>query len=1100
MSASQLITRLRSLGVSISASGGRLRLSAGRGGLTDQVKQAVAQEKPALLELLAQESNSGSSHLVPVPRIGRLPLSSFQERLWVLHRLEPENTAYNMVTAWPQTFRMNAFDLEKLIRTVVQENEILRCSFGDDDTGSLVKLLPADVVRIERRDLQDRDQKGQEAAIREDIDRQTHLPFDLGNEAPARFVVYQVAADRFVVLVAAHHIIMDEWSLTLLRRRIERPGMADACVGALQYVDYAAWQRRTQSTAAIAGELEWWERQLADIPPLCTFPADRIGTTGEVASGRTRPFCWDATLVQELRAFARRQGVTIYMVLLAVCAAVLSAHAGLADIVLGSPMGTRDRAEFETMIGPFVSLLVLRLKLDDDPSFNELLTRARDVVLDAHEHRQVPFELLVDRLAPPRSFDRPPLVQVAVVLHNATDEMVPPIYSGGAVLDLTWYAKEIDGRIEGSIEYRDDLYEAATIDRILARFETFLRESLRDPARSVSDIPLTGAEEREWLLAMSNATHQDPAPAAFPIQFERLTAAHPDRLAVVFGGEALSYGELNRRANRLARLLRDHGVATGHVVGVCVERSLEMVVALFAIQKSGATYVPLDPRFPSERLRSMIADSGMLLLVASQETGRRISVPDSVAIIDPATHAADLAGMDTADLANKPEPDDIAYIIYTSGSTGRPKGVRITHRALANFLAAMRREPGFSESDILAAVTTVSFDIAALELYLPLVVGARIELVPHEAASDGSALSQLLDRCGATVLQATPATFRLLVEADWHPRPDFRALCGGETLPRDLADSLLSRVHELWNLYGPTETTIWSTVGRVEPGADIISIGRPIVNTSVYILGSTGAPMGVGIPGEICIAGAGVAVGYHGRPELTAERFVADPFAPHPGARMYRTGDLGRWTTDGRLIHMGRMDRQVKLRGFRIELQEIEAALLTHPAVMRAVVVAYDLTTDHPRLVAYVVYEIGKDLTVSEVRRHLRRILPDYMVPSVFVAIDKLPLTPNGKVDVKALVDPLKSGGYADDSHVPPAPGLEQTIADIWRDVLHVPYVGAEDNFFEVGGSSLLAIRVIAAIEARTGARLPPRLLFFHNLRHIAAAARPALAERSAAG
>jgi amino acid adenylation domain-containing protein len=1063
-------------------------VTAERGRLTEELKQTIAEQKSELLDALADETAGPSKHLLRIPRDGPLPLSSFQMRLWVLHRLEPDSTAYNMVTAWQHSEEADAAAIEDLIRSVLQKNEVLRATFRDDGAGPSIYPLPPRAVRIAVLDLRGRSEPDQDEAIQADRMAETRTPFELATEAPTRWTLYRVADTRWVILLAAHHIVVDEWSLTLLRRRIERPNAQS--LSAFQYADYAAWQRRNQDQTAIRDELAWWEGQLAGVPQLCTFPADRMNNIGGSETGSTRPFSWDLEFVAELRKLIRQEGVTIYMALLAVFAAVLRAHTGQGDIVLASPMGTRERSEFETIIGPFVNLLVLRLDLDDDPSFIELLARARRVILDAYDHRQVPFEMLVDRLAPPRSFDRPPLCQVAVVLHNASDEKAPLIYGGGSVLDLTWFARETEGRIEGSIEYRADLYDGATIDRIISHLETFLRAALRDPASRLSRKSLLTAAEREILLTTFNDTTQHIDQASVTVQFEHQAAARPGRPAVMFDGVRLSYAELNRRANQFAQLLRRRGIGTGALVGVGLERSLDMVVALLGVLKAGAAYVPMDPRFPSERLQFMLVDSRIVALIASQDTVARFDLPASVEVIDLAAEAATLAMLEASDLATNAAPEDIAYVIYTSGSTGRPNGVAVSHGALANLLGAMRRRPGLCDTDIVAAVTTISFDIAALELYLPLIVGARIELVSHDVAGDGVALAHLLSESGATILQATPTTWRLLIEAGWRASRGFRAFCGGESMPRDLADNLLETVHELWNLYGPTETTIWSTAGRVERGAAVISIGQPIANTSVYVLDATGAPTAIGIPGEIWIGGAGVAAGYHNRPDLTAARFVSDPFARKSGARFYRTGDLGRWGADGLLYHMGRLDRQVKVRGFRVELEEIEAALHAHPAVARAVVVAQDLMAERPRLIAYVIYHPTRDLTGTEARRHIKKILPDYMVPSAFVPLDALPMTPNGKIDVRALPDPFESSVGARAEYEPPAPGLEQLIAEVWQELLQVNRVGAGDNFFELGGNSLLSVRAIIRIEARAGCRLQPRILFFQNLRQLAATAR----------
>ncbi len=680
----------------------------------------------------------------------------------------------------------------------------------------------------------------------------------------------------------------------------------------------------------------------------------------------------------------REVGATLYMALLAACAVVLRAYTGQGDIVLGSPMGMRERPEFETMLGPFVNLVVLRLDLTDDPTFAELLLRARDAVLDCHDHRHVPFEALVERLNPARSWDHSPLFQVAVVLHNTSNRPTASIYSGGALYDLTWFAREVDGRIEGSFEYRSDLYDPATIARVAAQLELVLQTAVVDRDLRVSEIPLLSAAEQYHVVETYNATTFDFGAATFVARFERQVRASGADIAIEFQGTSVSYAELNGRINRLARHLRSIGVAPGIRVGVCMTRSIEMVVALIAVQKAGAAYVPLDPAFPSERSNFIVADSGMTALITAGGAAAHLQPRPSMRTIDLTAEDTAIAVMDATDPDGAASAQHVAYVIYTSGSTGTPNGVAVSHEALANFLCAMQQAPGMAATDRLAAVTTISFDIAALELYLPLMVGARIELVPSDVASDGHALTALLSASQATTLQATPATWRLLVEAGWNGSPGFRALCGGESLPAVLAEKLLERVGDLWNLYGPTETTVWSTAGRIENAA-AVNVGRPIANTRIYVLNAALRPTPIGVPGEIWIAGAGVAVGYHNRPELTAARFVADPFSREVGARMYRSGDVGRWTADGRLLHMGRVDRQVKLHGYRIELEEIETALSRLEGVRQAVVTMRDAGENDPRLVGCLVYRLGADLTSGEIRGELRRVLPEYMIPSIFV-------------------------------------------------------------------------------------------------------------------
>ncbi|MDX2205393.1 MAG: amino acid adenylation domain-containing protein [Hyphomicrobiaceae bacterium] len=1087
MSATDLRSKLTALGIELAAEAGQLRVRARPGVLTPELQAEIARSKAALLALLATETGAPGAAppaLARVPRDGALPLSFFQERVWVIQRLDPDSAAFNMVLMWPSERPTTSQQRAARLRTIVSRHEVLRCLIDGEGETPLAHPLRPDAVAIDVIDLSQLSQDDQLARLAADRSTAARRPFNLAAEPPARFAVYDIGQGRVVTLIAAHHIAIDAWSATLLRREIEAEALGDAPAGALQYADFAAWQRRLHETTDLTASLDWWARRLAGSPQLSAFPADR--TPAAQGTGAVLAFSWDRQLADGIRALARAQGATLYMALVAACAAVLGRHAHQDDIVLGSPTGIRELYELETVVGPFVNLLVLRLDLSDDPPFTELLARARAAVLDAHEHRHTPFEKLVERLQPARSLNRSPIFQTAVVLHNAEQDRDLEILGGGAIHDMTWFVRETGDGIGGSLEYRSDIYAAQTMARILRHLETFLRSAVAAPGRPVSALALVSPQERGALVSMgqSQPTPVDLTP--FPRQFERQVASAPSRVAVTFGEASLTYDALNRRANRIARHLMSLGAGKGACVGVCQERGLDLLATLIAIQKCGAAYLPVDPRHPAERRAYMLQDSGCALLVVDAATADVGGEADGIRLLDVEADAGTIAGLDDGDLPVAPQAADPVYLIYTSGSTGKPKGVAVSHGNLANFLGSMRREPGLSSDDILAAVTTISFDIAGLELYLPLLVGARIELVDQETATDGEFLKARLAHSGATLMQATPATWRQLVEADWTGGAGFRALCGGEGLPRDLADQLLKRVGALWNLYGPTETTVWSTLERITRDSDPIGIGRPIANTDIYILDRHGEPVPVGVPGEIFIGGAGVAIGYHARPELTAQRFVADRFSGRSGARLYATGDLGRCASDGRYLHLGRLDAQVKVRGMRIELGEIETALAAIAEVQSGIVVAREPSPGEGRLVAYVVYRPGQDLTVSEVRRHLRKTLPDYMIPSVVVALDAVPLTPNGKVDRTSLPDPFKSSGRAAGAE-PPAPGVEQQMAEIWREFLKVESIGAEDNFFELGGQSLLSLRVAAAVERRLGRRMDPRALFFQTLRQVSA-------------
>jgi amino acid adenylation domain-containing protein len=839
-----------------------------------------------------------------------------------------------------------------------------------------------------------------------------------------------------------------------------------------QYLDYADWQARQSAAGALEKNLAYWRGQLAGLPPALQLPTDRPRPPVQTYVGARACATLSEEETRRIKELARREGATLFMVLMSAFQALLHRYTSETDIPVGTAVANRGRPEFTNVVGFFANTIVMRGDFRGNPTVREVIGRAREMALRAFAHEDMPFDVLVDAMAPRRSLEHSPLFQVMFVLQSmpAGDLRLPnlrveemELAPRTARFDLAVDAIDRAGRLSFFFEYNTDLFDGETVERMMHHYRAMLAGYVSSLDTPVASVPLMSADELRLLTVDWNRTRMplDDAGTVHKV-FEAQVAKTPDAVAVRFEDSLLTYAELNARSNQFARRLHSLGIGPGFLVALHIERSLEMLIALLGVQKAGGAYVPLDPSLPVERLNFMLTDSGATVLVAVGAMTAELAVPDGVHLLDlKAEEAGTLDGLDSTNLGAIACPDDVAYVIYTSGSTGQPKGVAVSHGSLSNFLCSMKHEPSLAADDVVLAVTTISFDIAALELYLPLLVGARIELASGEVAADPRALAQLLSVSNATVLQATPTAWRQLLEIGWRGRQGFRALCGGEALPRGLADAVLERVQELWNLYGPTETTVWSAAERVEREASVISIGRPIGHTQVYIVDPAGQPVPIGIPGEIWIGGAGVAIGYHRRPELTAQRFVPDHFSARSGARLYRTGDLGRWGGDGRLFHLGRLDDQVKLRGYRIELGEIESVLLQHPAIQSCAVVVREDQSGDRRLIAYIIATNKSAPPIDELRHLLKAKLPRYMMPSAIVPMVSFPLTTNGKLDRSALPPPDQSIAQSGGVTVAPKTQIQQVLAGIWSELLGVKQVGIYDNFFDLGGHSLLIIRLI---------------------------------------
>jgi amino acid adenylation domain-containing protein len=757
------------------------------------------------------------------------------------------------------------------------------------------------------------------------------------------------------------------------------------------------------------------------------------------------------------------------------------------SILVGTPIAARNHVEVEEMVGLFVNTLVFRTDFTSDLSFRDVIRRVRSFALEAYMHQDVPFEKLVEELVPQRSLDTPPLFQVMFIFQNIPKQVfkIPGLSikemnfeTGIAKFDLSAELWE-DTEFHCQFEYNTDLFEHSTMRRMLGHFERLIQAALENPDLPFAQLPMVSPEEREQLLVEWNRTATDysrehPQPCVHEL-FERRAERSPDAVAVVAGHLEMTYRELNQRANQLAWYLLKRGVGPEIPVGLSIDRGSGMVIALLGILKAGGAYVPLDPRLPDDRLSFMLSDAQPRFVLTEQKLQRGVFGADPI-LLDSDWEFIAQESKQNPD--KKLSPQTLAYVMYTSGSTGKPKGVPIEHGSIVNLLRSMQNEPGLNRDDVLLAVTTLSFDIAGLEIYLPLISGARLVIASSEDVVDGNRLRDLLNESRVTCVQATAATWRLLLAAGWQGSPDLKILCGGEALAPELAKELNVRANSVWNVYGPTETTIWSTVYRVTGREEsTIPIGRPIANTSIYILDSHHNPVPVNIAGEIYIGGDGLARGYLNRPELTAERFVAHPLLPNQSPRLYRTGDLGRFRANGEIEYLGRVDNQVKLRGLRIELGEIESVLASHATLREAVVIVTG-EAEQQRLSAYVVIDGMAAPAAGELRRYLRTKLPEHMVPAGYWRVERLPLLPSGKINRAALPASLAIALREEAELVDPRNETETKLAEIWKELLQVEQAGIEQNFFELGGHSLLALQLTARIRRTFEVELPVRTVF----------------------
>jgi amino acid adenylation domain-containing protein len=1039
------------------------------------------------------------------PTSDPIPLSFAQQRLWFLDQLEPGIAVYNRPMVLRLTGRLDFEALERSLNEIVRRHEVLRTRFPAIDGEPSQVICPALKMALAVVDLTTFPETEREAEAQRLLTGEAQQSFDLASGPLLKTRLFKLSAEKHLLMLLTHHIVSDGWSDNVLLGEIAHfysaflEGKSSPLTELpIQYSDYVLWQRSEGEERRHLRDLNYWRAQLKDAPLRLNLPTARLRPTVRSHRGARSGFTLSATLAEKLKEISRREDVTLFMTLFAAFTVLLYRYTRQKDILVGVPVSGRDRVETEKLIGVFINTLVLRTELSDDLTVRGLLRRVRQAALAAYTHQGLPFEKLVNLLQLNRDPSRSPLFQVMFQLRNLPNhgakisglEIEPlSLDIGLAKFDLSL---EIIEKLEGldcQFEYNSDLFDEATILRMQRHFANLVENLMGALEQRISSLPLLTEEERHRLFVQWNDTKKDYADRRCIHQiFEMHAEQTPNAVAVVFNGRRLTYRELNRRANQLAHYLRKLGVGPESLVGVCFEPSLEMAVGLLGVLKAGGAYVPLDPAYPKERLGLMLQDARTTVLVAQRHIAGKLPEHDA-RVVWLESEWEEISRESQENPASGILAENLAYVIFTSGSTGRPKGVAIPHYAVSNVLRHVREDLGFRDQDILLQVASLSFDISVLEFFLPLTTGASVVLVSREAAADGTRLMSMVSEFSATVMHGTPATWRLLLLAGWRGGDQIKILCGGETLQYELAEQLFTKGASVWNLYGPTETTIYSSAGayvRDSNSRQSVSIGKPIANTQIYLLDERLQPVPVGVTGELYIGGDGVARGYLNRPDVTAEKFIADPIGADPGARLYRTGDLARYLPDGSIVYLGRTDQQVKIRGYRIECGEIEAAIRQCPGVQEAVVIArqeilgassLSIESDR-RLMAYVVPKQGLAPSAHELRSYLTQKLPEYMLPSVFVFLDSLPLTPNGKLDRAALPAPDRSRPDLGNLFVSPRTLVEDTLAKIWLDVLKLDKVGIHDNFFELGGHSLLATQVVSRVRDAFQMELPLRTLF----------------------
>lgn len=1069
--------------------------------LSKRIADLSPEKRVILLSRLREQQKATSAPGV-IPRQSRtatsFPLSFAQESLWLVDQLTPGSSAYNMPAALRLSGPLNIAALQRGLQEIVRRHESLRTTFPAIE-GSPVQIIapslqiPLSVVDLHHLPESEREQRAQHY-----IGEEIECPFELTQGPLLRTTLFRLTEQEHILLLLMHHIISDGWSVNIFIQELTTlyttfaTGQSTSPLAELpiQYADYAVWHREWLQEH-MENLLTYWKQQLAGAPAVLDLPTDHPRPAIQTFRGAIHDFRLSAPLTAQLQALSQQEGATLFMTLLAAFNMLLSRYTGQEDIVVGSPIANRNRSEIQGLIGYLVNMLVLRTDLSGNPSFRELLRRVRNKALEAYDHQELPFEKLVEALHPERSLSHSPLFQVLIANNNnalSTVEAAGLTISSlevaykRAKFDLSLFIWEDSGSLAGTVEYNVDLFERATIERLIGHWQTLLASIAADPELPLSQLALLSEAEQHQLLIEWNATQAEyPQERCVHELFEAQAARRPEATALIYEGTHLTYRELNQRANQLAHYLKKLGVGQEVCVGLCMERSLNMVVCLLGILKAGGAYVPLDPTYPKDRLAFMLQDTRAPVLLTEQHLLNLLPTQGlKVICLDRDWQV--VSQEPSENLKSETTARNLAYVMYTSGSTGKPKGVEIRHYSIIRLLFGVKYVD-LDETKTILHMAPISFDASTFEVWGALLHGARCILYPERIPTSKN-IGAAIDAHDVTTVWLTASLFNTVIDEEPQALKNVRqVLTGGEALSvhhiRRALEVLPST--QIINGYGPTESTTFTCchpiAGPLDENTRSIPIGRPITNTQVYILDAHLAPTPIGIPGELYIGGDGLARGYLNRPELTEEKFIPNPFSSKPDARLYKTGDLVRYLPDGTIEFLGRRDHQVKIRGFRIEPGEIEAALQQHPAMRAAIVVVREDTPGNKRLVAYMVPHQHQDIKANELRRFLRESLPEYMIPSAFVILESFPQTPSGKIDRQALPVPER-GSTAEENYAAPTTMIHYQLVHLWEELLDARPIGIKDNFFFLGGHSLLAARLVSRTEQIFGKKIPLATFF----------------------